>query len=198
MPPGWPQPLSNWPPHPATAVCSTQQLVWALYKVRPDCVTQNKICTPYPGWPDPLLFFWAPHSLPFHPLLIVFQLLLLSCCSSNAVNTFLPRDLCTSSSVSLKWLSPPKCRTCSLNSHASLLNVTSSEGLPWQILNKIWTHIRAYAFYHKLSLFSLALFFFLALSTTGTWCIGLAKKFVRLMNTFNKVLGENEKCLIFT
>ena len=30
-------------------------------------------------------------------------------------------------------------------------------------------------------------------------CIGLAKNFVRLMNMrFNKILGENEKCLIFT
>ena len=28
--------------------------------------------------------------------------------------------------------------------------------------------------------------------------IGLAKKFARLMNTlFNKVLGENEKCVLF-
>ena len=30
------------------------------------------------------------------------------------------------------------------------------------------------------------------------FCIGLAKKFVRLVNTlFNTVLGENEKCLLF-
>ena len=29
-------------------------------------------------------------------------------------------------------------------------------------------------------------------------CIGLAKKFIRLMNMlFDKVLGENEKCLLF-